>query len=68
MVTYIFQFRYIQNYTGPVPLPQGKYNFTNDFYEVDRYPRIGELGTAYAKYVKQIGKLIRTSYEKFEQE
>lgn len=61
--TYCFHNRWIKGeYT--LPLQPRKYDVVNDFYEVDRKPRIGESGTAYMNYAKQTGKLLKTTYEK----
>lgn len=64
-MTYTFQDRYIPGYSGPIPLAPGKYKFTNDFYECERSPRIGETATAYTQYARQSDKLIKTTYETF---
>ena len=64
-MVYTCQIRYIPGYTGPIPLLKGKYKFTNDFYEVDRYPRVGENATAFFDYARQCGKPIKTTYETF---
>lgn len=57
----IFQHRQVDGHKPP--LKPGTYKMQNDFYSVDREPRIGELCAEYAAYSKQCGTLIKTTYE-----
>jgi hypothetical protein len=60
---YKFQHRYVQEHAAKPPLQPGKYKMVIDHYEVEREPRIGEFCTDYIQHAKQVGTLIRTTYE-----
>lgn len=65
-MTYRFQHRQC-TYAEP-PLKPGVHKLLNEYYDVERAPRVGEKCTDYIKHVKQTCTPIRATFETFIQE